>query len=514
MRCSKCGIALPDDSVFCSGCGAKIQRNVVVCQKCGAELPAGSEFCNRCGTAVFKAVPKKTDSVRGHCPSCGISLSSEQKYCPKCKERNPIYVKNVKSTSVNLKKKKVNLRKLIGWLSVATVLLVGAAFLFIPQYVSDFDVIELYDGTVAVSGYHGKSSEVVVPEQLHFKKITAIAEGAFKNNDQIRNVILPSNVTSIKESAFEDCDRLIQVLMTDNVNSIGKNAFSCCDNLAAITGYAPGKGDTKTKRVKLKVDSIGDGCFIDCMRLVRPLQADDIGVMAYANCNNFRGKLEITATKIGVCAFARCNNITSVDITADVIESAAFESCQKLRRMTISPRLRDKTDVSEDAFNLCDFLNKDEARLFFFIEIDDQDVRTVEDGLRNTGLVGRNAVKLIGLSNENALKTLKDEYSVMWNDITDSNMYTSKDTKILFPPQNYANIVSSAVILQGGTISPRSDMSMTYRQLFEVYRGYDIIQDSNGEYGFTVNLGKYALSFFGESGDLDSSPSICWISML
>lgn len=509
MRCSKCGIALPDDSVFCSGCGAKIKRNVVVCQKCGAELPAGSEFCNRCGTAV----PQKTDLIRGHCPSCGISLSSEQKYCPKCKERNPIYVKNVKSTSVNQKKKKVNLRKLIGWISFATVLLVGAAFLFIPQYVSDFDVIELNDGTVAVSGYRGKSSEVVVPEQLHFKKITAIAEGAFKNNDQIRNVILPANVTSIKESAFEDCDRLIQVLMTNNVNSIGKNAFSSCDNLAAITGYAPGKGDIKTKRVKLKVDSIGDGCFIDCMRLVRPLQADYIGVMAYANCNNFIGKLEVTATQIGVCAFARCKNITSVDITADVIESAAFEGCQKLSSKTITPRTYDKPDVSEDAFNLCNtYVSKSEELPIGWKP--DPGIRSIDSSARNISLMGRNAVKLIGLSTEEALKSLKDEYSVKWNDITNSNMYTSQDTKILFPPQNYTNIVSSAVLLNGGTICSDSDMGMTFRQLFEVHGYYEILQDSNGKYGFTVNHGKYALSFFGESGDLDSSPSICWISML
>ena len=72
MKCSNCGMVLPDDSEFCQFCGAKIMVDAVnnrispeadgtinsiplsqkCCTKCGMLLPEDSEFCQYCGTHV------------------------------------------------------------------------------------------------------------------------------------------------------------------------------------------------------------------------------------------------------------------------------------------------------------------------------------------------------------------------------------------------------------------------------------------------------------------------------
>lgn len=54
VRCSKCGVQVDKEAVFCYNCGAKITRSEPekVCGQCGAKLPANSVFCFSCGWKV------------------------------------------------------------------------------------------------------------------------------------------------------------------------------------------------------------------------------------------------------------------------------------------------------------------------------------------------------------------------------------------------------------------------------------------------------------------------------
>ena len=63
MKCTKCGVELPDGSQFCNACGTKLDTNLK-CTKCGADVPKDSQFCNSCGTKVAVHISQSKDIPR------------------------------------------------------------------------------------------------------------------------------------------------------------------------------------------------------------------------------------------------------------------------------------------------------------------------------------------------------------------------------------------------------------------------------------------------------------------
>ena len=79
----------------------------------------------------------------------------------------------------------------------------------------------IISGSTLVS-YKGKDEVISIPYNC-----TSIADGAFKNNDNIKTVYIEKELKKIGDSAFEDCDNLENVVAGNGVFSldIGKNAF-------------------------------------------------------------------------------------------------------------------------------------------------------------------------------------------------------------------------------------------------------------------------------------------------
>ncbi len=67
---------------------------------------------------------------------------------------------------------------------------------------------EKYDGTIAITGYNGSHTAVVIPETIDGGSVTSIGSGAFSNCERIRSIKIPSSVTSIGDGAFSGCDNL------------------------------------------------------------------------------------------------------------------------------------------------------------------------------------------------------------------------------------------------------------------------------------------------------------------
>ena len=64
--------------------------------------------------------------------------------------------------------------------------------------------------------------------------VTSIAGSAFRDCENLTNIVIPDSVTSIGESAFYGCDGLRSVVIPDSVTSIGSAAFDDCRKLKTV----------------------------------------------------------------------------------------------------------------------------------------------------------------------------------------------------------------------------------------------------------------------------------------
>lgn len=109
QNCSRCGAAIPPNSLFCNGCGMPLNQEPVksqevappmeqknCCSKCGAEIAAGQEFCIHCGTKVASNMDLDATELvnlsqqqvpvqkENQCPNCNAELKHDQVFCMQC----------------------------------------------------------------------------------------------------------------------------------------------------------------------------------------------------------------------------------------------------------------------------------------------------------------------------------------------------------------------------------------------------------------------------------------------
>ena len=92
-----------------------------------------------------------------------------------------------------------------------------------------------------ITGYDGQSTDIVIPEKIGSYTVNTIEYGAFKDNNKITSVKIPSTVTQIGNSygsgAFENCANLKSVSIAAGAETayIGNAAFKDCTSLEEIT---------------------------------------------------------------------------------------------------------------------------------------------------------------------------------------------------------------------------------------------------------------------------------------
>jgi hypothetical protein len=119
------------------------------------------------------------------------------------------------------------------WFTVFALTLAVAAF---AQNASDFDIEQLADGTLKITGYKGSARNVVIPSTISGYKVTRIGERAFHVDvtRQIISVVIPDTVVVIEHSAFYNQSTLTSVTLGKGVVEIGYDAFSACYGLKSI----------------------------------------------------------------------------------------------------------------------------------------------------------------------------------------------------------------------------------------------------------------------------------------
>jgi hypothetical protein len=125
--------------------------------------------------------------------------------------------------------------------------LIAAGALLVIYIILYFTVIapggmryKIVDGEVTITSYNqffgGKN--VVIPEKIMGKKVTAIGDYAFEECTAVLSVKIPDTVKKIGNGAFRNCDSLKKIVIPASVTELGSTAFSYCDLLTDAELYS------------------------------------------------------------------------------------------------------------------------------------------------------------------------------------------------------------------------------------------------------------------------------------
>ena len=256
------------------------------------------------------------------------------------------------------------------------------------------------NGGYILKSYKDENQEIIIPDTIGKKKVTAIWEycfspGQYRLSENIRairvkitSVLIPDSVTSIGYGAFEGCSSLTSITIPDSVTSIGSSVFSGCSSLTSITipdsvtsieaeafsncskltsitipdsvtyiGYDAFESTLWLKNYSKDFVIVGNGCLIKykgkgtCISI--PDSVTNIGYNAFKGCKSITSvTIPDSVTSIGCSAFEGCTSLTSVTIPNSVtsIELGTFAECKKLTSITIP----DSVNSIEDwAFYRC-----------------------------------------------------------------------------------------------------------------------------------------------------------------
>ena len=89
--------------------------------------------------------------------------------------------------------------------------------------------------TILSHQYNPQENEIVVPEKIEDKIVTAIEKDSFYQHKNTISIVLPLGLEEINESPFYRCHSLKSSFIPQNVKSINGNPYFRCSSLETIT---------------------------------------------------------------------------------------------------------------------------------------------------------------------------------------------------------------------------------------------------------------------------------------
>ena len=185
---------------------------------------------------------------------------------------------------------------------------------FVAQWIdasSIFSYAPNEDGTVTVTAYNGKLTEIRIPEKISGMTASGIGDGVFENfsDEDARIIALPETITSIGDSAFKNCDE--QIKINGTLSYVGESAFEGCTKLGELS-LADGLIQIPFK------------AFAGCTSLSEitiPSTVTAISEDAFMNCTSMRSIIiSSPALSVGNSAFSGCNSLVTVFFTGSEAE--------------------------------------------------------------------------------------------------------------------------------------------------------------------------------------------------
>lgn len=256
--------------------------------------------------------------------------------------------------------------------------------------VDNVTYIPSYSGTATVGKSVQAIGNVVIPEKVKINgkeyKVTAIAENAFRDNNNIKSVTLPNTIQEIGKGAFWRCKNLTKTNIPANVTEVGSQAYQqsglaadpngllYIDNWLVGYGYVDdaASGGKKIKKpegeviIKAGTRGIARGCFDFCSRMTSvfiPASVKNIGFPLFKYCNELsaivveegnrtydsRNDCNAIVYKRADGLMAGCKG-TVIPNNVKAIYPSAFEGCEALSSIVIPDSVN---YIEEKAFKGC-----------------------------------------------------------------------------------------------------------------------------------------------------------------
>lgn len=166
----------------------------------------------------------------------------------------------------------------------------------------DYTYKILNDGTVSITKYKGKASEVHIPETVEGKRVTEVGEEAFADNLSISRVYLPKYLRIINKGAFYCCKKLNYISICEGLEKIGASAFDTCDLL-----------EIKIPNSVSNIDESAFSCNARIGAVRMPQNLQEISDFLFFGCDNLKSVyISKNIKKIGYGAFAYCEKLNII----------------------------------------------------------------------------------------------------------------------------------------------------------------------------------------------------------
>ena len=256
--------------------------------------------------------------------------------------------------------------------------------------------------------------EIVIPATYNNLPVTAIAEGAFKQEKTVtpvrmarplsadtlydenihgeydfEAVSIPDSIEEIGSEAFMGCEDLEEITMSSLVNMIGTDAFKDTafyndpanwDNgVLYLENHLIEAIDTFSGALNIRegITHITDGALTDCVGLTAvnfPASIVYIGELAFKGCTSITEvNLAYPGIYVGRAAFMNCTALTSIDIADDSVASTLpEEDLQKLEKFgNTLPENEDMVVVSPSISFTSNFFTFDKENFVYSSIIED-----------------------------------------------------------------------------------------------------------------------------------------------
>ena len=213
-----------------------------------------------------------------------------------------------------------------------------------PYYWMDGDFLMLRRDQDTILCYALRTEETVeVP-----KGITIIADSAFMEQPDLREVILPEGLRIIGLMAFSDCRALETVQWNDDLEEIGDSAFLSStslkeailpENLSTLGRSAFENSGIETVRLPERLTYISDFCFYNCQQLKAvelPETMETIGSGAFHCCTALEEiTLPDSVRRISNDAFAECTSLNYISLPEALreLDETALGECEQLEEV-------------------------------------------------------------------------------------------------------------------------------------------------------------------------------------